>query len=86
MPQDSTEQPPEQSPQQTSPMAEADPHSLDELMSRDPKLNTRKDRDVIVAEYRRMRGLWEKAKAEGKTRAPKEPKAKVSTSLDDLGL
>lgn len=71
---------------QTSPIAEADPRSLDELMSRDPKLNTRQDRNIIVAEFRRMRAVWEKAKAEGKTKAPKEPKTKTTTSLEDLGL
>lgn len=72
-----------------SPLAEADPQSLNEIMNRDPLEYSRQDRDVIVAELRRMRSKWLLEEAAGKTRATKPKKegdAKSIMTLGDLGL
>lgn len=76
-----------------SPLATANPSSLDELFSRDPLDLGDADLDRIVGELRKSRELWRKAEAEGKTRAPR-PKADASgpkagpdqLSLEELGL
>lgn len=61
--------------QPTSPLAEADPRSLDELMSRDPFKMTQRDRMEIITELRRMREVWAKAEAAGAVKAPRAGKA-----------
>lgn len=69
-----------------SPLAEADPASLDEFMSRDPAGMTDAELDAQVAIYRRMRAIWEKSAAKARN-APKSPRgAKAKTTLGDLGL
>jgi len=71
-----------------SPLVEADPNSLNEVMNRDPLEYKRQDRDQIVAELRRMRGKWLVEEAAGKTRAskPKKDDGKSVMTLGDLGL
>lgn len=78
-----------------SPLATAQPTSLDEFFSRDPLDLADQEIDVIVAEYRRQREVWAKAEAGGAKRAPALPKTpaqkalagpKTSPSLGDLGL
>ncbi len=72
-----------------SPLAEADPQSLNDIMNMDPLEYGRKDRDVIVAELRRMRSKWLVEEAAGKTRASKPKKeedGKAIMTLGDLGL
>jgi hypothetical protein len=81
-----------------SPLAEADAQSLEVLMSRDPfEMIVEDDSEVasarearnfptIVAALRRQREAWKRAEATGATKAPKAAKAKVTTSLEDLGL
>jgi hypothetical protein len=67
-----------------NPLEEASPKSLEDVFNADPLELTRQDRDVIVAELRRMREVWVKAEAGGAKRAPKASAAGVS--LSDLGL
>ena len=76
-----------------SPLAEARPDSLQSYFSMDPLHLTRQDRDVIVAELRRMREKWKTEEQSGATKsraakaptAPKKP-APPQLSLKDLGL
>lgn len=71
-----------------SPLAEADPMSLDELFNRTPPLSE-EDLDKIIAELKAQRERFLKADQEGKRppRQPKAPKAKApDVSLEDLGL
>ena len=73
-------------------LAAADAMSLEVLFSRDPFEMLVEDEggarnfETIVAALRRQREAWKRAEANGATRAPKAAKAKVSTTLDDLGL
>lgn len=75
------------------PLAEPDPKSLDELFNADPLELTDEDLDTLVAEYRANRELWAKeeaaAKTQGRARRPKEYKQKIpkgQLSLSDIGL
>jgi hypothetical protein len=80
----------EQNTQAASPLSEADPRSLDELMSRDPFKMTQRDHMEIITELRRMREVWAKAEAAGATKAPKAAKAAKPPAgpidASDLGL
>lgn len=71
-----------------SPLAEALPDSIREVMSRDPLDLTRENRDQIVKELRRARELFEqednKPKAEKKGKKLKAVVGKVN--LEDFGL
>jgi len=72
-----------------SPLEEASKSSLAELFSMDPLKLTRQDRSTIVAEFRRVRGIWAAAQAQGKVsaaaRAPKAIKGSApELSLDEL--
>lgn len=76
-----------QAPIATSPLAEADPRSLEELMSRDPLKLTKQDRGQIVGELRRMREVWAKAEAAAPSRGKKAASAPVAApTADDLGI
>lgn len=72
-------------PNETSPLAEARPTSLDELFSRDPLDLQDQDISIIITELRKQRALWAAAEAQGKTRAPKGA-APTNLTLDDLEL
>jgi hypothetical protein len=66
-------------------LAEANPASLDEFMSRDPAGLSDAELDTMSGIFRRQRLNWEKVQAAGA--ASKAPKgAKVKTTLGDLGL
>ena len=73
-------------------LAQADAQSLEVLFSRDPFEMIVEDEkgarnfETIVAALRRQRAAWKAAEAAGATRAPKAAKAKVTTSLAELGL
>lgn len=72
-----------------SPLEEASKSSLAELFAMDPLKLTRTDRSAIVAEFRRVRGIWATAQAQGKisgaARAPKAVAGSAPTlSLDEL--
>lgn len=73
-----------------SPLAEANPASLDELFSRDPLSLSNNDIARGVEALRAQRANWKIAEAQGKTKAPKAKKAKPDSaevgSLDDIGL
>ena len=78
---------------QSSPLAEADPRSLDELFNEDPLKLTNPDIAGLVAEFRANKHKWAKedaaAQAQGRTRRPKEYKAKLpkgQISLSTIGL
>lgn len=66
-----------------SPLAEANPESLQELFDKDPLQLTDDDIDRIVAEERSMREKWKLVEKKGKA-----PKAQVvaNISLADIGL
>jgi hypothetical protein len=65
----------------TSPLAEADASSLQELFDKDPLLLTDSDIEKIVTELRAQRGRWVLAEKKGKKKeAPK------NISLADLDL
>lgn len=68
---------------QESPLAEANPESLQELFDKDPLKLTDEDIDRIVAEERSMREKWKLVEKKGKA-----PKAQVvaNISLADIGL
>lgn len=77
---------------QSAALAEADPFSLSELMSRDPEGYNRQDRDRIIAALRQdrvRREAAEKAAGEGK-RAPRATKVAETTlvpvNIGDIGL
>ena len=64
-----------------SPLAEAQPESLQELFDKDPLLLTDPDVERIVTELRKARDLWAVAEKKGKkVAAPK------NISLSDLDL
>jgi hypothetical protein len=76
-----------------SPLAEADPKSLDELFNADPLELTNKDLAALVTELRANRDKWAKEEAESQTKArPRRPSKykavppKGSLSLENLGL
>lgn len=79
---------------QSTALAEADPASLTELMSRDPLSYQRQDRDAIVAALRADRArreAAEKAAAEGSGSRKRGPKpdaglAAVPLDISKLGL
>ena len=67
----------------SDPTAAFAPTSLDELFSRDPLGLADADIDLVVAELRRMREVWET----GQKAKPRSEKTSVkSLSLEDLGL
>lgn len=80
--------PPQQT--QTSPLAEANPKSLEELFSRDPFEFSEQDEIAIVAALRAQRANWAAAEAAGNTPAQKaratKSAGKTTMNLDDLGL
>lgn len=51
---------------EASPLAEASPHSLDDLMNMDPLLLQKQDRKVIIEYYRNARLTFLKEEAQGK--------------------
>lgn len=57
--------------QTTSPLAEADPRSLDELFNSKPPFDTNALRR-LVEEFRRMRAKWQQDEAEGKIKKAKK--------------
>lgn len=65
----------------TTPLAEAEPNSLQELFDRDPLKLSRDDIEAIVTELRAQRERFVKAEAK-----PKKQAAPASLSLEDLGL
>jgi hypothetical protein len=68
-----------------SPLAEANPESLQEIFDKDPLKLTDDDIERVVAEERAMREKWKASERAGSTRKP--PKQEVpNLSLDDLGL
>ena len=78
---------------QPSPLAEADPKSLDELFNEDPLELTETDLAALVAEFRANRDKWAKedaaSQAQGRPRKSKEYKAKLpkgQLNLSDIGL
>ena len=75
---------------QSAALAEADPDSLSELMSRDPEGYQRQDLDAIIAALRAQRERWQKAEAEGTTRSKatrvSAAVTKSASSAGDLGL
>lgn len=77
---------------QSTALAEADPGSLSELMSRDPEGFSKQDRARIIHALREDRARREKAEAEaaatGKKRASPavKPGTIVPPSAGDLGL
>lgn len=75
-----------QTPPSSSPLAEANPRSLEELMSLDPLKMLRKDRNKIVEEFRRMRAVWEKTEAEGRTVKASAKAPAASSEPVDLGF
>lgn len=78
---------------QPSPLAEADPKSLDDLFNEDPLKLTKPDLATLVAEFRANKDKWAKedaaAQAQGRPRKSKEYKAKLpkgQLSLSDIGI
>lgn len=76
-----------------SPLAEAEPNSLDELYYRDPLDLTDSDLDKLVKELREKRTLFVKedkeARAQGRQRRSKiykDAPKRGQLSLDNLGL
>lgn len=73
-----------------SPLAEANPRSLDELFNADPLSLTDEDVGKIVADFRNKRHLWEKEEQEAKTQGRRRKKvykdAPAKLSLADLDL
>jgi len=65
-----------------SPLAEANPLSLEELFRLDPLKLSDADVDQIIAELRRKRALW--AAAEAAPKAPRKSAAKEELSPDDF--
>lgn len=71
----------------SSPLKEALPDSISELMRRDPLDCTKQDRARNVAELRRFREIFEKE--DNAPKAPKKSKLKAiegKVDLGDLGL
>lgn len=66
---------------QESPLAEANPQSLQELFDRDPLQLTDDDIEKIVCELRTQRDRWQQAEKKGKAK-----RDLVTVSLDDLGV
>jgi hypothetical protein len=67
-----------------SPLAEANPESLQELFDKDPLQLTDPDIDRVVAELRTMRERW--ALTEKKGKAPPKKGLATGLSLDDLEI
>jgi hypothetical protein len=67
---------------QDSPLAEANPLSLEELFRLDPLKLTEPDIDQIIAELRRKRALWTASEAAPK--AQRKSVAKDELSPDDF--
>lgn len=72
----------ETSSQESNPLEEADPKSLDALFSADPLSLTDQDLDVMVAKLRAERAKWQAEAAKPKG----TPKTKVTVTAKDLGL
>jgi len=70
---------------ETTPIAEANPASLDELFSRDPLDLADTDLDKMVAELEAQRLAWESNKPATKVKAEAKTKAKAKLSLADMG-
>jgi hypothetical protein len=75
----------------TSPLTEADPHSLNELFERDPLQLKDPEIEFIVHALRRQRVTWEaeEAKAKSKGKRPSSAAAKEAAkkiTLDSLDL
>lgn len=75
----------------TSPLTEAEPDSLDELMARDPMQLTEQNINVVVTALRKQRISWESEEASAKSKG-KRPSAKAAReaaakiSLENLEL
>ena len=68
----------------TSPLAEADPRSLEQFFNSRPPFDPRA-LQAIVAEMRRMRVKWGEDEKAGKIKkAAKAEKAKRPTAVDDI--
>lgn len=81
---------PNQIPQSMA-LTEASAESLDQLLSRDPFLYSRLDRDKVVAELRLNRERFAKAEAEvasgvRKTVASKPKKADLAVTVSDANV
>lgn len=70
----------------TSPLAEANPDSLQELFDRDPLELTDADVERIVTELRDQRSRWVKAEAKGKKQAAPKSLSLADLDLSDLKL
>lgn len=84
---------PEEPPEQTSPLGEVDPHSLNYLFFADPLSLSNDDVGRIVDEVLAKRALWEKEEVEAKrTGRPrrssvyKTPLPKGKLTLEMIGL
>lgn len=72
-----------------SPLSEANPQSLEELMSRDPLKLQRVDRVRIVTELRRMREVWLKAELNSPSKGKKPASGgapPAMPSAEDIGI
>lgn len=78
--------PQDQNQDQTSPLREAEPESLNTLFDRDPLSLTTQEVDYIVQKMREGRERWAKEEAEKASRGKKSKPADPNMSLDDLGL
>lgn len=64
-----------------SPLAEADPNSIQHLMDKDPLLMTNEDVEAVVTALRAGRAAFKVAEAKPK-RQPKQPARALSDILD----
>lgn len=67
-----------------TPLAEASPESLQELLDKDPLKLTDSDIERVVTSLREARSKWEQSEKKG--RAPKAEAKPLPTDLADLGL
>lgn len=71
----------------SSALSEANPQSLDELLSRDPEGYSKQDRMLVIKALREQRARYEAAEAAGKApRASKAPAQPTVNNPADLGL
>ena len=76
---------------ESSPLAEANPGSLDEFFSKDPEQLTQSDLEVLCTKLRAQREEWLKAEAGGARRAKPSKGSPVpgggkNFNPEDLGL
>lgn len=70
---------------ETSPLAQTNPKSLDELFEMDPEKLTKEDIEVIVSQMREARARFAAAEAAGK-KAPLMNASGKNLTLEDLDL